>query len=80
MSRYARRLLYAHTSIAITSIVACTLLASLGDIPGSTAVMVILSVAGISGSGTAAATAGNRSAYGPVVARARHGADRTGGQ
>lgn len=59
----------AHTIIACTAMVLCTVLAALHDIDGSAALAVILGAAGIGGSGAASAAAVDRG-YGRPVMRA----------
>lgn len=57
----------AHTIIACTAMVLCTVLAALHDIDGSAALAVILGAAGIGGSGAASAAAVDRGYRGPVM-------------
>ena len=79
MSARARRLLAAHTMIVLAAMGCVTLLATLRDIPGDTALITILSAAGIGSSGAASAVSSDRPSA-VTMARSRMRSDAGSGE
>lgn len=78
MSARVRRLIAAHTTIALAAMSCATLLACLHDIAGETAVTVILGAAGIGGSGAYAAATADRPPLAAMVRTAARASAQAG--